>query len=463
MATLMGTTRTRTLKSVHLIVGLAIALAAAHLVPNPAEAQGRQLIRDAEIEDIIRAYATPLFQAAGLSPQAIDVYLVKDKQLNAFVAGGQNIFIHTGLIMASADPLQLMGVIAHETGHISGGHIARRIDEFKNTNTQLIATYVLGLGAAIATGEPGLAAAILSGGQDIILKGLLSYNRSQEQAADQAAVRYLSRTRQSPRGLLEFMQTLGDQEILLASNQDPYLRTHPLTRDRIQFLEEQVRQSPYADATASPDLVRLHQRMRAKLDGFLMPVNRVLRKYGEDDNSLESRYARAIALYRRPDLAQALPLIDGLIAERPNDPYFHELKGQMLFENGRIQESLPPYETAVRLAPDSSQLTLALARAQIESNDPALLDPALTHLQATLDEEPNNPGAWRLAAIAYGRKGDTGMTALALAESALARRQVGDARQQAKRAQELLPTGSPAWLRAQDVENRAQQLKNREE
>ena len=462
MATLMGTKRTRPLKLAHLVLGLVIALAALHLVPKPAEAQGRQLIRDAEIEDIIQAYATPLFQAAGLSPQAIDVYLVKDKQLNAFVAGGQNIFIHTGLIMASEDPLQLIGVIAHETGHISGGHIARRIDEFKDTNTQIIATYILGLGAALATGEPGLAAAILSGGQDVILKGLLSYTRSQEQAADQAAINYLNRTRQSPRGLLEFMQTLGDQEILLAANQDPYLRTHPLTRDRIQFLEEQVRQSPFADQPAPPELVRLHKRMRAKLDGFLQPVNRVLRKYREDDNSVESRYARAIAFYRRPDLTQALPLIDGLIAEQPNDPYFLELKGQMLFENGRIQESLPAYEAAVRLAPQSSQLTLGLARAQIESNDPALIDPALANLQVTLDQEPNNPGAWRLAAVAYGRKGDTGMTALALAESSLARRQAGDARQQAKRAQELLPTGSPAWLRAQDVENRAQQLQNRE-
>ena len=417
-----------------------------------------QFIRDAEIENIIREFATPLFRAAGLNPKAVDVYLIKDKTLNAFVSGGQNLFIHTGLLMRSEEPLQLIGVIAHETGHISGGHIAGRIEEFKNAQNKALATYVLGLGAAIATGQPGLAAAIISGGQDVALKGLLTHSRSQEQSADQAAVKLLNATGQSPRGLLDFMNILGDQEMLLSSNQDPYLRTHPLTRERVNFLEEQVRQSPNADKPASPEFVELHKRMRGKLVGFLEPVNKVFRIYPESDTSLEARYARAIAHYRRPDLDAALPLIEELIAERPDDPYFQELRGQMLYENGRIAEAVPAYQKAVDLRPDSAQLTLALARAQIEANDPELDKKALGYLQQTLDQEPGNSGAWRLMAIAYGRMGDTGMTALSLAEAALARRDVPEARSQARRAQQLLAQGSPGWLRAQDVENLADQI-----
>ena len=394
-----------------------VLLVAAVCWTIPLEAKDRRFIRDAEIENIIRAYATPLFQAAGLNPQAVDVYLIDDPSLNAFVAGGQNLFIHTGLIAASDDPSQVIGVIAHETGHIAGGHVASRTGEFQDASKGVWATYVLGLGAALATGQPGLAAAIISGGQDILLKDLLSYTRSQEQAADQAAVRFLNATGQSPRGLLEFMRKLGGQEIFLATNQDPYLRTHPLTRDRINFLEEQVSRSRYADVPSRPEFVTMHRRMRAKLVGFLDPINRVFRSYPESDDSLESRYARAIAHFRRPELDRALPLVDSLIAEAPNDPYFHELKGQILFENGRIAEALPPYEAAVALLPDSPQLTLALARVQIELNDPQLDESALKNLRSTLQREPNNPSAWRLSAVAYGRQGKQGMTSLSLAES----------------------------------------------
>lgn len=448
----------------HALSGLIAALLVS-LFPaqdKPVRAQGIQLIRDAEIEHIVRAYATPLFQAAGLTPGAIDVYLVQDKTLNAFVSGGQNIFIHTGLIMASEDPLQLIGVLAHETGHIAGGHVAGRIGGLKNAQNQVFVSYALGLAAAMATGQPGLAAAVIAGGQDVALKGLLTYSRGQEQAADQAGVRYLEATRQSPRGILEFMETLGGQEIFLTTSQDPYLRAHPLTRDRILFLEEQVRKSPYSDTPADPALVALHKRMLAKLTGFLDPIHKVYRTFPLDDPSLEARYAQAIAEYRRPDLTAALGLIDSLLADHPDDPYFHELRGQMLFENGKIRPAVEAYQRAVDLLPGASQLTLGLARAQVEANDPSLDDAALSHLRATLDQDPQNAGAWRLAAIVHGRRGDTGMTALALAEAALARRSAREALGHARRAQNLLPAGSPAWLRAQDVENQAAQVEARQ-
>ena len=427
-----------------------------------AEAQSRQIIRDAEIETIIRDFLTPLLQVAGLNPKAIDVYLIKDPTLNAFVAGGQNLFLHTGFLMATEDPLQVIGVLAHETGHIAGGHIARSSDVVEGANTQVLASYILGLGAALATGQPGLAGAIILGGQDIALKSLLSYSRSQEQAADQAAIKLLEATGQSPRGMLEFLRTLSGQEVLLATSQDPYLRTHPLTRQRITFLEDQLARSPYRDTPPSPVFVEQHKRMRAKLIGFLEPQNRVLRAYPESDQSVEARYARAIMHFRRPNLPEALEIIDGLIAEQPSDAYFHELRGQILFENGRLAEALPSYETAIGLLPDAPQIGLSLARVQIEMNDPALDESAEGHLRSTLQAEPENASAWRLMAIIHGRRGETGLTALALAEAALARREVAEAGQHARRAQELLPEGSPGWLRAQDLETFAGQLRERQ-
>jgi predicted Zn-dependent protease len=444
------------------LTALLLALSLVLHAPVQARAQGQKIIRDAEIESIIRGYATPLFQAAGVTPQAIDVYLIEDRSLNAFVTGGLRMFIHTGLLIRADDPLQVIGVIAHETGHILGGHIVRRIDQIRNAQKTALFSYILGLGAAIATGRPEAAAAVISGGQDIALKGLLAYTRGEEQAADQAAVRLLKSTEQSPGGLLEFMGALGDQEVLLATSQDPYLRTHPLTRDRINFLEGALAESPYADVPPPPELIAAHARMRAKLIGFLEPPDRVFRHYPEEDVSVPARYARAIAYFRRPDLDKALPLIDGLIAEKPDDPFFHELKGQMLFENGRVAEALPEYRTTVELLPGVAPLLLALAQVEIELNDPALDRDALAHLEAVLRDEPGNAFAWRLVATARGRLGDKGMAALALAEGALARGNAPEAHAQATRAQHLLPEASPGWLRAQDLAQLAKRLEDKQ-
>jgi predicted Zn-dependent protease len=436
----------------------AIVLILAAMTPGYATAQQIRLIRDAEIENIIRLYSTPLFQAAGLSPRDINVYLVNDPRLNAFVAGGLKIFLNTGTLMQADDPLEVIGVIAHETGHIAAGHGATRGESLRQTTRSVIASYIIGLGAAIATGRPELAQAFISGGQDIALKGLLRYNRAQEAAADEIAVRLLNGTGQSPRGLLEFMRKISGQEVLYSSNQDPYLRSHPLTRQRIQFLEDQTRKSPNGKTPAAAKLVELHRRMQAKLIGFLQPMDQVLRRYPKTDTSLPAQYARAIANYRKGNMETGLNQIDALLAEYPNDAYFHELKGQILFESGRVAEAVPEYETAARLLPNSPQIALALAQAEIEINTPETDREAFGYLSKTLRQEPNNAFAWRLAAIVHGRQGDIGLTALALAERALALGHVTDARDQAGRAKKILTEGSPSWLRANDIEELAGRL-----
>ncbi len=440
-------------------VTLAIA-AGLSCAPAVTKAQRISFIRDAEIEDTIRTFATPVFQAAGLNPSAIKVHLVNDKTLNAFVAGGQQLFLNTGLLMRSANAGQVIGVISHETGHIAGGHLSRTQEAIRNSSAQSIVAFVIGAAAAIGTGRSDIGQAIIAGGSQIGMRSFLHYSRTQEGAADQAAVRFLDATAFSSKGLLEFMEILEDQELLSPKHQDPYVRTHPIARDRIEFLRTHVAQSPYSDKPTPPKLEVMQLRMRAKLHGFLEPLAVTLRRYKETDDSLYSRYARAIAHYRKPDLDNALPLIDGLIAQHPTDPYFHELKGQMLFENGRIAEALEPYETATRLLPHAPLLRTGLARVQLELNEPALLEPAITNLRAVLRKENDSPFLWRQLAIAYGRNGQMGQSALAMAEEGLLKGDTAAARFHAARAQELLPRGSRAWLKAEDVLSASKEEEN---
>lgn len=439
------------IKSV-VIVGSALLL----LFPpmGPAAAQGRSIsfIRDAEIESTIRAYATPIFTAANLDAGSVRIHLVSDGAINAFVAGGQQLFIHTGLLTRAARPSQVIGVIAHEAGHITGGHLARLQDELRNATAKSIAAFVLAAAAGIATGSAEAAQAVIVGGQQVAVQGLLRYSRGQESAADAAALTLLDRTGQSASGLLEFFDILTREEAIAVGRRSAYGGTHPLTGGRRNTVANHLALSRYADAPDAPDLVVRHERMVAKLIGFLSPYNKVLEAYPETDNSIAGRYARSIAQFRRGDLKPALVLINGMLQEQPGDPYFLELKGQMLFENGRIEDALAPYEAAVAAAPEQPLLRVDLARVQLETNDPGLLAAAKSNLEQAIRAEPGLGSGWRHLAIANGRLGEIGQMALAQAElSAL----IGDtsaAKAHAERAERELPLGSPGWLRAQDLQ-----------
>lgn len=452
-----------------ILITAVLALATIVAPPPAAAAQKKtiSLVRDAEVENNIRAMATPLWQAAGLEPDAIRIHLVNDETLNAFVAGGLRLFLNTGLIIRTEHPGQLIGVIAHETGHIQGGHLARLDEALRNATAEMIIATVLASAAAAATGSGEAVLGTMLGTQEMARRAMLSYTRGQESAADQAAVNLLDATGQSAKGLLEFFDILGEQELLVSARQDPYVRTHPLTRERVSFISHHVETSRHSKAVYPPEMVEVHKRMRAKLYGFLEAPGRTLQRYREDDRSLDARYARAIAYYRMPDLARALPLIDGLIAERPNDPYFHELKGQMLFENQRPREALEPYRKSVQLLPSSALLRVSLAQVQIElaqqSKEAAarpMLTEAVSNLETAMREERDNRFVWHLLAVAYGKQGNEGMASLAMAEKALLSEKVGEAKFHAGRAERLLRRGSPAWLQAVDVLERAAAVKD---
>jgi predicted Zn-dependent protease len=428
-----------------LIVGLVLS------PPRVALAQNNQisLIRDAEIETTLRRMMAPIFQAAGLGGDSINIYIVRDDRLNAFVAGGQNLFLNTGLLMRASDPSQLLGVIAHETGHISGGHLSRIPTAQSRAAAEMVLAAVLGAAAAVA-GAPDVGAAIMSGGASYAQGNLMAFSRTQEQAADQAALGFLDQAGISARGMLEIFKKLESENALAVSAMNPYLRSHPLTRDRINFVENHINARPGEDSGLPEAWVEAHARMVAKLEAFLQEPQQVLQRY-QDDSSLTGRYAKAIALYRLPDLDRALQEINALIAEQPDDPYFHELKGQMLFENGRVADAVAPYREAVRLRPDSALLRIGLGQALIETNAPEANQEAIFHLEEATKLEPRNAGAWRLLGIARGRNGQEGTSNLALAEYALLVGKNEDARLYARRAEGNIDPSDPAWLRLQDI------------
>lgn len=441
---------------------LMVITASLGLQPASSWAAGIPLIRDTETENTIRTWSTPIFRAAGLDPSAVDIYIVNDKGINAFVAGGQKLFINTGLLMRSDNANQVIGVVAHEVGHIQGGHLARVHDALHGATVETILALVLGVAAGVASGRPDIGQAIILGGQDAALRSFLRYSQTQEGAADSAAMRLLDATGQSSRGLLDFLRTMEDQELLAVGRQDPYLRSHPLTRDRISAIEAHVERSRHTNAPALQTHDEMHSRMVAKITAFLEPASTTFRRYPESDQSAVARYAHAIAWYRKGDLAKALQAIDGLIAAQPEDPYYHELKGQMLFESGRPAEALGSYQKAVQLLPAMPLLRFDLARVQLALNDPRLIEDAIGNLRTGLMREPDNAGAWRQLAIAFGRDGQMGESALAMAEEALLQNRPDEAAYHAGKAERLLARGSRSWLQAQDVQRMAEQKARQE-
>jgi len=405
------------------------------------------LIRDAEIEHSIRMYAAPLFAAAGLPMENVRVHIVASRELNAFVTGGQNIFFNTGLLLASESSGEIMGVLAHETGHILGGHLSRTRDAMETASAQAAIAMLIGV-MAMASGQTDAGAAISLGGSHLARQSLLKYSRTQEAVADQTAVTLLRESGYSPAGLLAMMERLRGQEALVTERQDAYVRSHPLPRDRIGSLRAAVANAPPGHSLAAFDAALA--RMQAKLYGFTERPARTYRRYA-DDNSLAARYGLAIAYHRDNKPQQSIESIDGLLSEYPNDPYFHELKGQFLFEQGKAKKAVSVLRRAVELKPSNPLILLALGQALVATEEAGSNREAIQHLQMAVEREKRLVSAWHQLAIATGRDGQMAKSALASAEHALLLRRVRDAGMFARRASKNLPAGSPGELRARDI------------
>lgn len=426
--------------------GLAALLA---LACGPA-VQAQTLVRDAEIERTLRDYSNPIFAAAGLVPGDVEIKLVGDKSLNAFVTDGQKVFLHTGLIAKAETPNQLKGVIAHETGHIAGSHLARSDQAIRDAMVPAYVTVALGL-LAMAAGAPDAGAALLASSQQFALLSFLRYSQVQESSADQAGVTFLEKSGQSGRGLLEFFENFRYMEVMSEARREPYFRSHPLSGDRIANLRDRVERQSNRDVKDSPEDVMRLKMAHAKIQGFLDTTARTFVKYPVADQSTPARYARAIALFRAPDLAAAVRETERLIAEQPDNPWFRELLGQIYYENGRIAESVAPNRKAVELAPEESLLRIGLARSLIATAKTEDLSEAETHLRAALRLEPGNAFAWNQLAVVADRRGQTGLARLATAEEAYALGDAARANRFAQTAMRNLQGGTPEWRRAADI------------
>lgn len=442
----------------------AITCAALLVVPHARAQQDQRkpqtIIRDAEIENLLREYINPVLGVAGLRAGTVDVILVGSRDFNAFVADRKRVFINVGTIMESPTPSQVIGVLAHETGHIAGGHLARLRQELEGAQAIAIIGSILGAAALVGAargsqvGVSGSApAGLLLGGQELALRSLLQYQRGEEQAADRAAITYLNATKQTARGMLETFAKLADQTLFATSRVDRYLLSHPLPRERIANLESEVKASPYFSAPENPAYVQRHALARAKLFAFVGGPDEVSRRYPLADTSLAAQYARAISAYRFGRIDIALAQIDRLIGQQPNNAYFHELRGQALLEAGRAREALPALRRAAAASGSHPLIMMMLGHALVSAEDPKSIDEAIKVLSRALQREPDAAEGYRYLAIAYDKRGDVANAELAAARGFMASGEVAEAQRIARRAQGKFKEGSPGWLGADDILN----------
>lgn len=428
-----------------LMLFLTLAFAAA----QPAAAQS--ILRDSETEKLFNDISRPLIEAAQLDPRNVKIVLVNDPEINAFVAGGQIVYIHSGLITSADNANQVQGVIAHELGHIAGGHVIRSGDGAKQaTGISLLSLVLGGLAIAAGAGEAGIGALAL--GQQVALNQYLAFTRTQESSADLAGASYLARAGISGQGSIQFFKKLQNQEYRLAVfATDSYNRTHPLSSERVATLSEIYQKDPAWNRPTDPALEARFQRVRAKLIGFISDKEAVIRTYPPSDTSVPAHYARAYAYHRMGDRDAALKEADALLAAAPLDPFYLELKGQILLESGRPNEALQPLREAVRRAPDQPMIQAMLGHALLATEKADNLTEAEQVLRASIGRDNEQPFAWYQLGVIYDRKGDLPRAALATAERYNLQGQPKLALVSAERALKGIPSGTPDFLRAQDI------------
>lgn len=440
-----------------------LALLCSFIIAAPSVASAAGLIRDAEIEHVLRAYSNPILATADIPPEDVRILIVSDSNINAFVAGGLNIFIHTGLIRAATKPGMLIGVIAHETGHIAGAHLSQLRE--KSTRSMLGAVVGTLVGVAAAVGGAGQAGAgIMIGSQNMAQRTLNTGIRINEQSADQAAITYLDTLDISSSGMLEMFETLRRQETTRNVQMDTFMRTHPLTTERITAMRNHIQDSPIPKDQVPPRFVGMHARMLAKLAGFTDSYEQVMIRYPTSDTSTAARYARAIAEFKRSRIDDALKGINQLIKENPNDPFFYDTKGQMLFENGRVEQAAEAYAQASKLLPGSALILTDYAKSLTTQQKPALLPRAIALLERSKEIDDSYSNTWRELAIAYGRQGHMGNSYYALAEEAALGGNYRTVLQHVSRARTYPDTDEGIMLKLDDLERDAQtQLKARKQ
>lgn len=434
-----------------LLARLLAIIASLTLAIQPAAAQS--ILRDAETEAFLREISAPLVTAAGLEPGNVDIVLINDQSINAFVAGGQAVYLHSGLINAADSAEEIQGVIAHELGHITGGHIIR-FDEGVGAATNItILSLLLGVAAA-AAGAPDAAMGVMAAGQQAAMGKFLAFSRVQESSADQAGAQFLSKAGISGQGSIKFFKKLQNLEFRHGYSQSDdaaFSRTHPLTGDRIASLQELYERDPAWNKPQDPAIQKKFERIKAKLFGYISSPQQTLAAYPLSNTSVPARYARAYAYHKDAFADKALNEANALIVEDPNNPYFLELKGQILLESGKVKDALPPLRRATQMTGNNSLIASIFGHALIATEDSANHAEAERVLKAAVARDRENPFAWYQLGVVYEARGDLPRAKLASAETQVMKRQFPQALQSAQQAALGLPEGSADWLRAQDI------------
>ena len=435
-----------------LLPSLVFFLAAA----PPAAAQGISIIRDTEIERVLYSYERPLLEAAGVDPSTVKLYINNDPSFNAFAtqspiaSEGEDIFINTGLLLQTKSPNEVIGILAHETGHVAGGDVIRGGMAMQKATVPMLVGMVVGVAAMIAgAGDAGMGAIMM--GQSAAQAQYLEFSRAQESTADQRAMTYLDRTHQSGEGLLHAFERLANERAMTADYNKTFISDHPADRERIDALRNRVNASPWKNVKDSPAAMHEFHMIQAKLIGYLSSPAAVMRRYPPSDNSDEALYARAMAYFRLPDMQKALEQINELIKREPKNPYFWEMLGQIYVEMSKPAKGIPPYQKSVDLLPDAPLIRVALAAAQLATENPALTKPALSNLKVALQQENDSTFGWYEAAQAYSTLGNRPMADLATAERYYWGGGMKQAVMFANRAVHGLPKGSIDWQRANDI------------
>ncbi len=429
------------------------------LQPSAVQAQGLPLIRDAEIEALLAEYARPIFRVAGLGGQNIKIRIVRSPVFNAFVVDGQNVFINTGTLMISKTPNQVIGVISHETGHITGGHIAKLRQRIAQDQTKSLLMKILGIGLLVAGGiagggSGGLGQAgqgVLVSGDALLIRSMLADRRAQESSADQAGLKFLTATKQSGKGMLQTFERFARQEYISDRHKDPFVRSHPVATQRLARLRQRAGNSPYFNKSDSASMQLRHDLMRAKLRGYLEPAATVMRRY-RGKNDLPAKLARAIARNCSGNCARHIGDFDALIRAQPNNPYFWEMKGSLLRRGGRIKQSVAPLRRALKLLGNRSPLIkVELAQALVALRTRSSTDQAIRLLKSALRAQGHDAAVYRILGTAYYNKGLESQANLATARSRYHAGNIKDAKRFARRAKRGFKKGSREWLIADEI------------
>jgi predicted Zn-dependent protease len=422
------------------------------------KANAFEILSDSETEFVIRKLIAPILKVARINPKTLNLYIILDNSVNAFVIGGNNLFINTGLITTFNNPDALKGVVAHELGHVTGNHVAMRQSQVQELMSQSILVNLLGA-AAIIGGAGEVGSALIAGGMHTLQGNYLRYSRFQETAADNAAIKYLHDSHNTIKGLIQVFEHFEQESLRLREHINPYMLTHPMSNDRLSFTRQFLKNENDTYQSSNQEKMEYAQIV-AKLRGFTIPLESFSDKNIQDLPPSAQLYAKSIILYRKAKFKAAINILDQLINQsQPNEAFLYELKGQFLFESGNNTDAINSYKKAITILPDNPLILAEYAVVLVNASNTAsgthkqhILEEAITTLQKVLSLRLNNhPYVYRQLAVAYGKLGKLGYSNLMLAEEALLLHNFQEAKKFTKLAEKYKNQDNYLTLRIDDI------------